>query len=230
VLIDRNRDSAISWFVICEGKNRSTAISLSVSSAAGWAEAGRGSRPSNLSRIRLANPAHRLDGEIRTARADLTAGPAATNAPQASSGSARARASARSSAACCPWVSRRLATTAASSAAILSASEQCTDDSASTGPISVRAPLSSSMAISSFAWQMATSARARSPALVTSVSVARAFSSSPAAKLISASRTASAAARPCRLAGPPPSSTCTAAPAAGAPPGRRTRPRTGSRS
>jgi len=35
VLMDRNSDSAISWFVMCDGRKRSTAISLSVSSAAG---------------------------------------------------------------------------------------------------------------------------------------------------------------------------------------------------
>jgi hypothetical protein len=84
---------------MCDGRNRSTATSLSVSSAAGWLAAGRDSLPSNRSRIFPANAAHRLEGLMSTVSADRTAGPASRNGPQASSGSARASACESTSAA-----------------------------------------------------------------------------------------------------------------------------------
>ena len=77
MLMDRNRAWEISSLVMCEGRKRSTARSLSVSGTltASAGPAGRGAWASNRSRMRPAKPAWRLVGWISTVIAERTDAP-----------------------------------------------------------------------------------------------------------------------------------------------------------
>ncbi len=78
MLTDRNSASPISWLVIRDGRNRSTASSLAVSGAT----AGGGGLPQRCGRVpnrpvmRAAKPAAGLAGEMSTVSAEWACGPA----------------------------------------------------------------------------------------------------------------------------------------------------------
>lgn len=77
MLMDRNSACEISSLVMCEGRKRSTARSLSVSGTLARAAdvPPWGTWASNRSRIRPAKPACRLVGGISTVIAERTAAP-----------------------------------------------------------------------------------------------------------------------------------------------------------
>ena len=77
MLTERNSASEISSLVMCEGRNASTARSLSVSGTPPRpaAPGSRGPQLSNRSRTRPRNPAYRLVGGTSTVIAERTARP-----------------------------------------------------------------------------------------------------------------------------------------------------------